>query len=385
MLLLLGRGVSNLGTQAYRVALTVFVLSLYGSKVYGMVTTISAIPQVIFVVIGGVICDRYSRSRIMAIADFFGAIAFGGLALLVALERVNVPVLYSAAFFLASASAMFEPASATIVPLLVPKNEIGRATAVVGASDSAIATGGPGIGGTLTSLFGAPIVFLINAVSFLFSGVSELFITTSGERSRPSSQAATKDIIDGFKYFTTDRALGGVVLIFGFLNFVGSPLFLFPAIFAAEKFGQSAFGIALTFVATSLGGAIFSLILYLRRDFRRKSALIFGATLLSGVIGITLPFVERYPLFLLCLLLMGATFGVNINILNIILRTRVENEFLGRAYSFYLLLVSVLIPFGYALSTWLLGAIGLEDTTIAGGVAVATGAPFLLMRRFRSL
>jgi len=42
-----------------------------------------AMPQLVFILVGGVIADRMSRSRLMALVDALGAAAFGALAVMV--------------------------------------------------------------------------------------------------------------------------------------------------------------------------------------------------------------------------------------------------------------------------------------------------------------
>ncbi len=70
VLMLLGQVVSNTGTQIYRVALTALVLSVYGPHIYGVTMTLSAVPPIVFIILGGIVCDRYPKHRIMAATDF---------------------------------------------------------------------------------------------------------------------------------------------------------------------------------------------------------------------------------------------------------------------------------------------------------------------------
>lgn len=384
--MLLGRVVSNTGTQIHRVALTALVLSVYGPRVYGVTMTLAAVPPIVFIILGGVVCDRYPKHRIMAATDFLSGVVFALLAICIATDSLTALILYIGVVVASAAGSLFKPASASIIPYLVPKSEIGRATSVSAASDSAIAIGGPGLGGTLTALLGSAAVFAVNSLSFLLSGISELFIKESKVANRSDTAHPLRAIVDGVRYFAKDRTLSGVAVVFGFLNLVGTPLFFYPPIFAAERFDQSAFGIGLTFIALGIGGALFSLFLYIRRDFARKGLMMLAGTALAGLLGATLPFIGSFVTFLGALTLMGATFGININLLNIIVQTRVDHQFLGRVHSLLLLLVTALVPIGYAVFTWLLAAVGLKVATLAGSISVFAGAfGFFLIPGFRRL
>ena len=138
VLMILGRLVSNTGSQIHRVVLITFVLYMYGSRVYGITMTLTALPSIIFVILGGVICDRYSKARIMAITDLFSGLVFALLAVYLAFDKLDVSVLYVLVFCGAAAGALFTPASASIVPSLVSRSDIGRATSVISASDSIV-------------------------------------------------------------------------------------------------------------------------------------------------------------------------------------------------------------------------------------------------------
>ena len=53
-------------------------------------------------------------------------------------------------------------------------------------------------------------------------------------------------------------------------------------------------------------------------------------TAVAGALAIGLPLSPTFGLFLIALVLIGFTFAININCLNIILQTRVDHAHLGR-------------------------------------------------------
>ncbi len=196
--MLLGRVVSNTGTQIHRVALTALVLSVYGPRVYGVTMTLAAVPPIVFIILGGVVCDRYPKHRIMAATDFLSGVVFALLAICIATDGLTALILYTGVVVASAAGSLFKPASASIIPYLVPKSEIGRATSVSAASDSAIAIGGPGLGGTLTAPLGSAAVFAVNSLSFLLSGISELFIKESKVANRSDTAHPLRAIVTMF-------------------------------------------------------------------------------------------------------------------------------------------------------------------------------------------
>lgn len=85
MLLASARTISVLGNGFARVALSFAVLALPGAGPgqLSLVLACQAVPQLLFVLAGGVIADRMSRSRLMIVTDLVGAAAYAALAAMV--------------------------------------------------------------------------------------------------------------------------------------------------------------------------------------------------------------------------------------------------------------------------------------------------------------
>jgi len=306
----------------------------------------------------------------MAFTDLANGFLYVILFLFAFLGWLKIGILYVIVFAAASLDALFAPAPLSIIPVVVRKHDIGRANSVLNSSDAVVRISGPGLGGLLASAIGPVSIFLLNACSFVISGASELFIREPrAPASRPRSKPL-QDLIKGFHYFTRDKTLGGVCLIFGLLNFVETPLFLFPPIYAVQQYSQGPTGIGLTLIAVSLGGILFSSLLYIRKDFRRKGILMFLGTAICGGLTVLLTVVNSFWLLLILLTVIGVTFGININFMNIIIQIRTAPEYLGRVSSLFLLLCMAFVPIGYALCTWLLQSYSLDYLMTAAGIAI---------------
>jgi MFS family permease len=82
-LLWLGQTISTLGDGAYLTALAWQVLILTGSgAAMGVVLIATAVPRVVFLLLGGVIADRLPRRLVMLWADAGRAVAVGAIAVL---------------------------------------------------------------------------------------------------------------------------------------------------------------------------------------------------------------------------------------------------------------------------------------------------------------
>ena len=110
-----------------------------------------------------VLGDRFDRRRVMILSDLAAAVCFAGMAV----ASVPGPLVF-VALLSAFAEAPFWPASGAAIPNLVPEDQVSWANSLVAVGRNLGIMLGPAIGGLLLAAAGAPAVFLVNAVSFVF-------------------------------------------------------------------------------------------------------------------------------------------------------------------------------------------------------------------------
>ncbi|MFE7440937.1 MFS transporter [Streptomyces chartreusis] len=129
VLLACARVISVLGNGFARVALSFAVLALPGASAgrLSLVVACQALPQLGLILVGGVIADRMSRSRLMVLADFLGAGAYAGLAGMVLTGHAPLTAMCVLAAVAGTATALFAPAMDGLVPLIVPAGRLQQA------------------------------------------------------------------------------------------------------------------------------------------------------------------------------------------------------------------------------------------------------------------
>src|SRR4051794_20901103 len=158
-LLFLGRTTSFVGNAFANVALAFAVLDLTGSKAdLGFVLAARAIPQVIFLLVGGIWADRLPRHHVMVASCVVSAAAQAAVAVLLLTGNAQIWELIVLAVIGGVSAAFFFPASAGIVPQLVRAAQLQTANAllrtglnaswIVGAALAAfvVAATNPGVG-----------------------------------------------------------------------------------------------------------------------------------------------------------------------------------------------------------------------------------------------
>ncbi|MFS8199379.1 MFS transporter [Streptomyces sp. CWNU-52B] len=217
VLLFSARTVSVLGNAFARVALAFAVLELPGASPgrLSLVLACQALPQLLFILVGGVIADRMSRSRLMVLSDLIGAAAYGGLALMVLSGHAPLPAMCLLAALAGTATALFSPAMTGVVPLIVPGARLQQANGLLQMGTNTSMLLGLALSGVTVAFVGAGWALAINAASF---AASALLIRGLRVTARPrKASSGWADLRDGWREFASRQWLWVVVVQYGFV------------------------------------------------------------------------------------------------------------------------------------------------------------------------
>lgn len=205
------------GSSFAPVALAFGVLHLPGSDsaTLSYVLTAESVPMVAFLLLGGVIADRFPRQRVMMVGEFSSALAFGSLALLL----TGDPPLWAlcvAAAFSGIGIAIMMPALTGIIPEVLRPDQLqsGNALLALGANTARIA--GLVFAGWLVAVFGGSLALFGSALLFGTSGVVVSGLRTSLDR-RGQSGSTLGDLLAGWREFSSRQWIWVVVVQFSFL------------------------------------------------------------------------------------------------------------------------------------------------------------------------
>ncbi|NKI44913.1 MFS transporter [Streptomyces physcomitrii] len=214
LLLVLARAVSVLGNGFARVALAFAVLGLPGTGpgALSLVLACQALPQLVFVLFGGVLADRMSRARLMVLADVAGAAAYTALAVLVLAGRAPLSALCALAVAAGTATALFAPAMEGIVVQVVPRERLQQANGTLRMATNTSLVLGLALSGVTVALVGAGWALALNAASFLVSALLTAALGTKGPPARGTSGWA--DLREGWREFAGRQWLWVVVAQF---------------------------------------------------------------------------------------------------------------------------------------------------------------------------
>jgi len=140
---------SNLAAQsAEQIALSatplVAVLALRaGAGATGLLAAAQTLPFLLLSLPAGLLADRTSRKLLMVTAETLRAVTLLALVVLTALGLLSVPLLAVLGFLAATGTVAFSVAAPALVPALVPREGLARATVPEAADSRRLGQRGP--------------------------------------------------------------------------------------------------------------------------------------------------------------------------------------------------------------------------------------------------
>lgn len=268
-LVVAGQIVSLFGNAILRFSLPLFLLRETGSSaLFGMVTASSLLPMILLSLLGGVLADRVNKRNIMVFLDFSTAGIIAGFYFLMG-RAPTIPLFIVTLMLLYGISGTYQPAVQASIPVLVAKDHILTASAVVNQIGSLASLVGPVTGGWLYGLWGIELILKISVVCFAISAVMELFITIPYIK-RPQEKTALQivrhDLQDSTHFLRFEKpAFLKVCLVIAGLNlFLSSMVTIGVPVMIVEHWGLSnqLLGIAQGLLAAGgvLGGLLTALL-----------------------------------------------------------------------------------------------------------------------------
>jgi len=136
-----GQAVSLLGSAMTPLALAFAVLQVRGGEhLLGYILAAELVPEVLLVLIGGGIADRYRRDMLIRLANLGAGVSQAGVAAVV-LTGLNPYWIFPMAAVNGALQAFTSPAMRGIIPQIVTTDEISRANSILATSgaDGALA------------------------------------------------------------------------------------------------------------------------------------------------------------------------------------------------------------------------------------------------------
>jgi MFS family permease len=396
-LLLAGRGVAMLGTAIAPVAIAFAVLELTGSPAaLGIVLASRSIPQVVLMLLGGIISDRFDRSRVLVAANLLAGAAQAAAAALLLTGSATIPALAVLEAVNGAASALVFPAAAAITPQTVPAGMLQQANATLRLVLNAAVIAGASAGGLLVGYVGPGWGLVVDAIAYsvaaaFFARIALRDASSGLDRDgaqTPADAAETArssvlrgvwaDLRVGWREVTSRTWLWSVVLAFSLANAAQAAGWhtLGPVV-ADRTFGPQGWG----FVLAAQTAGMFAGALVLLR-FRPRRPLFFGcaAILLWVPMLVVLAVEPRLTLLLPVAFVAGLGFEAFGVFWDLSLQQHIPSDRLARVYSFDAVGSYAMLPIGQLAAGPMAAVAGVEAGVLVSAmiIAAAIGSTLLV-------
>ena len=186
-----GQGISAFGSQVTLLALPLTAVAVLGASPaeMGILGAAQLSPYLLFGLVAGAWVDRIRRRPVLVAADLGRALLLGSIPLAMLLGIGSMTYLCVVAFLTSSLSVLASTAYQSYLPSVVPRERLVEANGSLEASRSLARVAGPSVGGGLVQSLTAPVAILVDALSFVVSGLLLLAIRTPETEPAPASSA----------------------------------------------------------------------------------------------------------------------------------------------------------------------------------------------------
>lgn len=254
--LLASAWVGNLGDGFALAAGPLLVASRTRSPtLVALATLLQRLPWLTFGVLAGAVADRFDRVRIVVASDSIRAVAFGGLALVIAAGDASIAFILAALFVLGATDVFSNTASVAMVPALVDRDDLTVAnTRLQGGVLTLNQLVGPPLG---AGLFAASVSLPFGAQAGLVALSVALVsrVKLRAPQARPDTRMRA-EIADGFRWVTGNPAVRTLVLTIFTFNVTFGAAWAVLVLYARQRLGMGAVGFGLLTTAGAVGGMV---------------------------------------------------------------------------------------------------------------------------------
>lgn len=392
-LVVIGQIISLFGNAVVRFALPLYLLTVTKSpKLFGIVSAVSVIPQIILTPVGGIVADRVNKKKIMVILDFFTSLLI--LLCLVLLGKVNLSVLLVITLMiLYGIQGAYQPAVQASIPVISAKENLLKANAVVNQVNTLASILGPILGGVLYGIYGIKTVLFVSVLCFFLSAVMELFIRIPYNREKAKGGLFTivaNDFKESILFVTRENPiLIKVIIILALLNlFQTSLLLVAMPVVVTQVFGMSEAVYGYGQGAVGIGGLIGGIVTGILSDklkFSKSYIFLIMATISLFPIGLII-FLKPNPVLSTLIIIPCCAFMVAVATMFMIqmlsfVQGKTPETLIGKVISCVLTLSMCAQPIGQSIFGWMIETFQDYVYLIFWGTAIITVVIALFAKR----
>jgi MFS family permease len=358
--------VTNFGSFLTFVALPVQIKDLTGSAVaVGAVGAVELVPLIVFGLYGGALADAMDRKLLINTTEAAQGLLAAALLVNTLLPHPVVWPLYVVAALSSALTGLQRPALDSIVPRIVPREQLAAAAALNSLRWQVGAIAGPSVAGLVIAYAGLEWAYAADTATFAFSVAVGLGLARS-PAAHDAKSPSLRSIAEGGRYAWSRKELLGTYAIDLAAMFFAYPAAIFP--FLADDL-HAPWALGLMYAAGSIGSLVVSLTSGWTSRVHRHGRMVVYAAAGWGLAMAAAGWAGEIWLVLLCLAVAGGCDMISGVGRSTMWNQTIPDELRGRLAGIELLSYSVGPQLGQLRSGSAAALAGVRASVWSGGLA----------------
>ncbi len=336
-----------------------------------LVQAFSGLPTLFLSPLAVIAADRFERCRLLAMIQVANAVPAFTVAILSALGRLEVWHVYVMALCIGGASAFDWPARLSLVPNLVPREQLQSAVALNAASFNLSRIVGPAIGGVLLVPLGVTGCFFLSAFCYVPFILTLLTVLQRLTLSPPTGREhhPWQTLKDGYAYIWSHGTLRALLSIDLIPVMLGMTYFGLLPVVARDVLGRGGGGLGALQASAGVGALIGVLIVAALTGVRGRGKIVLGGMTGFGVALACFGLSRNFYLSCAILLLQGLLADLYGSMNDTLVQTETADTYRGRVMAVYSMIWG-LTPIGNLEGGTLAHFFGVQAALVTNGLLV---------------
>lgn len=383
-LFLISQGITLFGSSVVQFAIIWFVTLKTSSGVWVSVLTVAAyVPQFVISFFSGVWADRFSRKRLIILAD--GVIAAATLALISVMPYIGQDegLLYALAAISVIRSlgtGVQTPAVNSAIPLIVPEDKLMKFNGINATVQSIVQFAAPAVAGAVLSVGTFTQTLLIDIITALV-GIGLLSAVTIPFTKAAEEPSMLSEMVEGFHYAANTYFIGKLLLVFGLFIFLCVPAGFLATLFVSRYYGDSYWYLTLVEVIGFLGMAVGGVLIGAWGGFKNRMKTLTVGMVAFGVLSIGMGAVDSFGVYLVLMAVYGVALTMVQTASTTLLQEHTAPEMQGRMFGLFGAMYSGFLPVGMVVFGPLADVVSMRLLMVASGVLLLLLSTVVLFDR----
>lgn len=345
------------GWQIYELTNSAFAL--------GMIGFVQFIPTLSLVLFAGHAADRLDRRRVSSTCQTIQGVAACAIVAVILLHAIDPVWLFAITFAMGIARSFESPSVTSLLPNLVPREELQSAVSKSTSAIKVAQMAGPALGGFLYAV--SPVAVYVVVAVLLFSAAVLMQFTRPREQTIERTPVTLTSLLAGVQYVVSDRIILGAVSLDLFAVIMGGATALLP-IYARDILMTGPWGLGLLRAAPAVGAILMTMVLARMPLRHRVGPAMFASVGAFGVATVAFAVSHAFVVSLLMLAASGLFDTVSVVIRQTLVQIETPDAVRGRVTAVNTMFANSSGQLGQVESGLVAGWLGAVPSAIIGGL-----------------